>query len=250
MPNNLGIYNEDELVAAINNKKVFELSRNLKFIFCRIYGPLDEEEILHAERLNNFMKPDFWVEYKGNRKYISLKSGRATEVHQEKLETFVPFLRENGLSEESIKFFKEYCYADGTEDGTGKEAYDFPRLKLHYEKRIAKFNKELIDNPTLINKILYRCVFEGAIPNAIPADYIYFGNSEYGEIMSFKQLQKHMSYRTYSFMTNPHIGPLQFRAKIRGQARDPSKEYLRHCVQIWWANLEAEIHYIASRFSL
>ena len=250
MPSNFGIFTEEEMAMAINNKRVCELPKNLRYTLFRIYGPLEEEEIVHADRLRNHMKPDIWVEYKGIKKYISIKSGRATELHQEKLETFVPFLKQKGLSEESCKFLKEYCYGDGTDDGSGEQAYEFVRLKEHFRERSALFNKEVISKPDLVNEVLYRCIFGGAIQNGIEADYIYFGDAEYGNIMSWKQLKKHTSFRTWGFMDNPHFGPLQFKAKIRGQARNPEKEYLRHCVELWWANLEPDLRFISNRYNL
>ena len=87
MGTNFGTFIEEEMVIAINNRKVYELPRNLKFTLYRMFGPLKDEETFQAGRLGNHMKPDIWVEYEGTRKYISIKSGRATELHQEKLDT-------------------------------------------------------------------------------------------------------------------------------------------------------------------
>ena len=60
-----------------------------------------------------------FIEYKGNRKYISLKSGKADEIAQEGIKNFVLYLRKCGLSKRSQKTILLYHFGDGTNDGSG-----------------------------------------------------------------------------------------------------------------------------------
>ena len=248
MSNN-GIRNEYEIVDAINNKKVKDLSQNFQFNLKKIFGVMDENEVIIAERVANHTKPDIWVEYKGIRKYISIKSGRANEVHLEQLTTLVEFFKENALPEEFINFFKEYCYGDGTTDGSHGVPYEFAQLKLLYKDKSKRFNREILSKHYLIENVIDRAIFSGA-KGGVPADYIYFGDIYYGELVSKKQIFKHLMIQKWSYMDNPHIGPLQFRMMQRGYPSRPEFEYKRHMVCFWWANLEADLRYIARRYDI
>lgn len=250
MPANKGLFNESQIIMAMANKKVRDIPQNLKFMLFKMFGPLDEDEIIHSEQLKDWIKPDIFIEYKGIKKYVSIKCGRATEVHAEYIDTFVDFLKEHGLSEESCKFIKEYCYGDGTDDGSGAEAMDFITLKMHFQDRAKKFNEEVMHNPYIIEKAILRCLFEGNRPGMQEAEYIYFGTPQYGALCSKKQILKHLTRRTWGFMGNPHIGPLQFRMHIRGQARFEENEYKRHTIDLWWANLQQDIEFISERYNI
>ena len=63
-----------------------------------IFGIFDPNEILKCELVEHYQKPDFFIEYKGSRKYISLKSGKADEIAQEGIKSFVLYLRKCGIS--------------------------------------------------------------------------------------------------------------------------------------------------------
>lgn len=250
MSSNKGLFNESQIVMTLANKKVKDIPQNLKYTLFRLFGPLDEEEIIKSAQISGMIKPDIYIEYKGNRKYISVKSGRATEVHAEYISSFVEFLKEYGLSDESCQFIKEYCYADGTDDGTGEEPMDFITLKTYFSKRTEIFNKEVMSNQYLIEKIIERCLFVGNRPNMEEAEYIYFGTAQYGTLCSKKQIMKHLKRRTWGFMGNPHFGPLQFRMHIRGKAKFPENEYKRHTIDLWWANLCPDLDFISERYNI
>ena len=250
MASNEGLFNESQIVMSIANKKVKDIPQNLKFILFKMFGPLDEEEIIKSEQIKDKIKPDIYIEYKGIRKYVSIKSGRTTHVHEEYISTFVEFLEDYGLGKEFCSFIKKYCYADGTEDGTGEEAMDFITLKMTFKNEIEKFNKEIMSNSYLIEKVIERCLFTGNRTGKEEADYIYFGTCQFGVIVSKKQIYKHIARRTWSFMGNPHFGPLQFTMHIRGKARYPENEYKRHTISLWWANLGPDLDFISDRYNI
>lgn len=238
-----GFQVEKEMAEAINKKKIKDLPQNLKYVIQRIYGKVDENEMVFAERIGDSNKPDIWVEYRGNRKFISIKCGHATEVHTEKVSTITDFLKKCGISEESLHFFLEYSYGDKTEDGTGHFEMPFHEMKKYYAKRAAKFNEEINSNDYLLYKLIDRALFIGS-HGATPAEFIYFGNVKYGEIVSRKEVMRQAMKKKWSFMTNPHFGPLQFKMDFRGPVRNPKYEYKRHMVVFWWANLKQEVGYI------
>ena len=100
---NTGILNEQLIVDALNNHKVKDLNHNLRFMLQEIYGVLNDEEIVESGLLEGYMKPDIFIKYKNETHYISIKEGRATTVHQDKIENFINTLRSINVSEKTIE---------------------------------------------------------------------------------------------------------------------------------------------------
>ena len=98
MPNVNGFYKEAEIVAALNDKRVCDIHYNMRYFLKEIFGVLDENKLVHAERIEGVMKPDFWVEYDGRKYYVSLKTGSTCNVHQEMIDMFIDYLRKNNIS--------------------------------------------------------------------------------------------------------------------------------------------------------
>ena len=173
MHKNIGRLKEDEFVLAINGKRADQLSHNLKHALREMFGLFDGQEILKAGLVDKYQKPDFYIEYKGIRKYVSLKTGRAETVSEEGLKQFLEYLRSWHLSIESQKTFLYYHFGDGTMDGSGEKRMEyFDLIKLLSEK-IAKMNKELNANKDFVKEVIHRCLFKGSVEENIPAEYIY-----------------------------------------------------------------------------
>ena len=150
MHKNIGRLKEDEFVAAIDGKKAKDLSHNLKHTLREIFGLFDGEEVLKSGLVEKLQKPDFFIEYKGIRKYISLKTGRAETVSEEGLKQFLAYLRSWNLSTESQKTFLYYHFGDGTLDGSGKERLAYFDLIAKLKDRIIALNAELNENKDFI----------------------------------------------------------------------------------------------------
>ena len=72
-----------------------------------------------------------------------------------------------------------------------------------------------------------------------------------GYFCTKRQIFTHIDNRKWGFMNNPHIGPLQFRAHIRGKKfEDEEKEKGRHQIYLWWANLGDDIKFISERYKM
>lgn len=77
---------------------------------------------------------------------------------------------------------------------------------------------------------------------------IYHGDIHYGVVCSKTQILKHIDYRNWAYMNNPHIGPIQFRAHARYIGKEIKNEERRWEIDFWWANLGADLDYIAERY--
>ena len=64
-PVNQGYLREDEMIEFLNNKKVANLSSNLRSLLVSLFGVVDPEEVIKCEYGVEFTKPDFVITYKG-----------------------------------------------------------------------------------------------------------------------------------------------------------------------------------------
>ena len=247
MPTNHGFLREDEMVYHLDKRKVKDLSNNLYHMMQELYGVLDEEEVITCYKTDDFIKPDFVIIYKDETRYVSMKSGRSEIVHSECIKDFVLFLRSLGVSRETQKTVLYYHYGDGTLDGTGKERYDYDKLRYLLHDRIAKANEEF-HNIDIIMSVIERCVFTGTRSNAIPIDALYHGYFEFGTVATKKQIIKHLKRKKWDYIQNLHIGPLQLRPHARYVGTTIKNERKRQTLECYWTNLLSDIDYISKRY--
>ncbi len=248
MHKNIGRLKEDEFVFALNNKRAGDLSHNLKHVLREMFGLFSEDEIVKCGLVDKFQKPDFYIEFHGIRKYVSLKSGRANVVAQEGLKQFLEYLRNWNLSVEGQKTLLLYHFGDGTMDGSGKKRLEYMDIMRILRSKIKSLNEEFNNNKEFVKDIIYRCLFKGTQEGNIEADYIYHGDINYGVVCSKEQIFKHIDRRDWAFMDNLHIGPIQFRPHARYSDKEIKNEESRWKIDFWWANLAADLDYIAERY--
>lgn len=248
MPTNHGFLREDEMVYRLDQKKVRDLNNNLYHMMQELYGVLDDDEVITCYKTEDYIKPDFVIVYKGQTRYVSMKSGRSDIVHSEHVKTFVLFLRALGISKETQKTILYYHYGDGTLDGTGKRRFHYDELRYKLHDRIQKANEELNESKEFILKVIEHCVFVGTRENAIPIDCLYHGDYEFGTVATVKQITKHIKRKNWDFVQNLHIGPLHLRPHARYVDKPVVNERRRNTLECDWVNLPQDIDYISKRY--
>ena len=240
---NKGFRNERQLVYIFDQAKVGELPKPKRYILREIFGALDDEEIIKCDVVQGMQKPDIYIEYKGIRKYLSIKTGRLGSVHQEKIETLLPFFKEVGFTDEMLFYFKLFFYRDGTADGTGETKHTIMEMIEKYPKEVARFNEFINSDYQIIEKVIDRIMFKGSHEENIAADYLYLPDLPDEIILSRKMIMNYIHKKSWKFLHNPHIGPLQYRPHILETDNEWKKKYT-HRVDFWWISLEADAKYI------
>lgn len=248
MPTNNGKQKELEMIVHLHNKHVNELSNNLRNLLTALYGVLDDNEIVKCELVEGFIKPDFVIAYKGIQKYVSMKTGRAESVHEENIKTFILFLRSLGISTRTQQTILLYHYGDGTLDGSNDRRIEYNKLRLMLDSRIQEANEELNSTKELVLKVIERCLITGTLEKAIPIDCIYFGDYRFGEVATARQITTHVKRKSWHWMKNLHIGPIQLRPHARYYNKEIKSEKRRQKLECYWANLSSDISYISSRY--
>ena len=247
-----GFVVENLLISALNNKKVKELNDNLKEMLEKLFGDIDEDEIVECEKFKGFFKPDIVITYQGNKKYVSVKSGNAVTVHEEQLSTFVSFLHKTGFSKEALDTVKLYQYGDGTTDGTGEKRMNWREVYEKYADKIKKANIEFNRDKMKVYKVMDRLLFQGVDVEAIQADAIYHGDVDNGVLVTKDSVDGYFAFKEWNQYDALHIGPffLKPHSRFVGVPDDRIKnEHLRHKIQINWSNMKADMLYIDKYFS-
>ena len=247
---NYGHLFEEQFIDALDNKSVRKLEHTMKWVLERIYGPMSNLKKVYCCRAEDFIKPDVVVTYNFRRVFISLKTGTAQEVHREKIDTFIPFLRELGISEYTLKTIALFQFGDMTLNGTGTRRMDTNEIYKILEKRIMEANEELNRDKKTVQKIMHRLLFKGVCDAAAEADYIYHGSLLDGILVSQKQVKKYIDKKDFSFLANLHIGPLLLRPHARYAGVPVKNEKSRREITFYWPNFRADLEYIDKRFGI
>ena len=242
---------EEKLCESINNKTYYDLNKNLQYLVFYLFRHLNKEIKFNCFCTKNFNKPDICISQQRDLKYISVKSGQCEGVHNEDLRTFIEFLKENKISDESIETYLLYHYGDGTTDGTGERRMNTIEVRFTYDDRIKKMNEEFNESKDFIKKFANRVLFQGVDPDAVKAEFIYHGDVDYGVFCSRNQIMRHIERRNWDYMqTCVHIGPFTLRPHARyarSTYNNVKHEDHRHIGSVNYPRFLQDLMYISSR---
>lgn len=181
-----GNANENNLVEALNNKSFDDLNDNLKSFIKSLNPNIKNNDIISASKLAGHYKSDLKIKVKDNTYNISVKMGSNNSVHQEKIESFIDFLKNQyNISDDLANDLKFFIWGDGTLDGSAPISdrmnvstikKNYPELINNIKLALSKYKTDLID----------RFVFTGIYNDSI--DYIYHGDPNYGIWASQKEI--------------------------------------------------------------
>ncbi len=241
---------EKEMVHALNGKTVSELNNNLKSLMKNLFGIIDDSLPIKAYLVEGTNKTDFVIEYDDRQRNVSMKSGAATVVHNEQLPKFIAYLESVGISKRTCDTICLFHYGDGTTDGSNPDQrQNYQTVFVGLEERIREANRELNASMELIEDFVIRFVFKGADENNIEADCLYFGDVDYGVVVTKKQVLKSIQRRTFDYYENLHLGPILIRPDSRYVDKEIASTKNRNRIVCYIPNLRATCEYIARRYS-
>lgn len=249
MSANEGSLNEERMVVALNDKTFDELNPNLQTFILQLFPQLDKSKKINCYHAEPYTKPDIMISQGITRHFISLKTGTSDTVHNERIEPFIEFLKENGFDDYTIESFLLYHYGDGTTDGTGKKRLGVFEVRKEYDERIRALNAAFNKDKSFVKKFADRVMFKGVEPLSEPADVIYHGTEEFGVFMSRFQLMRHIDFRDWSYMQFVvHIGPFVLRPRARYPGKEIKNDDNRKFVVVNYPRLVSDMLYIRNRY--
>lgn len=240
---------EDELCKALNKKKIGSLNQNLQHFIRHLFPEANFHQKIMCELTDNYVKPDIIITWKRRVARVSIKTGQASTLHGEDIKPFILFLRSIGVSTETQKTILYYQFGDGTLDGSGEKRMNYHDVYNWLEERIAKANQELNDRFEIIEKVVERVVFQGVNPTADPADYVYYGDLDYGVVISRKQIMSHIKKKSWNYFDNLHIGPILLKAHARYAERQIVSDARRRKITCYWSHFAEDMAYIDKRYT-
>jgi len=243
--NSSGFVNEDELFQALNGKYYPQLNGNMQEFICFVNNCSVPRSKIIAEKTGGQEKCDLVIVLDGKRTKVSIKKGAGNSVHQEPLETFISYLRENYTDffeylADDIRFF---IWGDGTLDGKGKKEHRMRASEIAggYPEKIKRIKIFLKKHK---RELIKRFLLEGITRNSV--DFIFYGNSEAGlwalseEVLELLCSEKYESKR----ITLP-VGGLSLQAWNRaiGDTAE-STERKRGVIQAKWGKLQEHLEII------
>lgn len=236
MTNN-GFINETQLKESLNGNKYSELNDNLKNLILKVNKNSIPKSI--KVKQTGGAKKDDLILILDNKEYtISIKNGKGNSVHQEKLEPFICYLKDN--FEDNIKVFNDirhFIWGDNTLNGNGKiqDRISAIKYKKLYPERISniqdyfdKYQRELI----------IRFVLTGVNSNS-KIDYIYYGTHEKGILKSSEEVLNVLLNNKSKGTIN--IGRLNFQAWNRNINGGSASEEKRGVVQLKWSDINSDL---------
>ena len=245
---NTGTQNEIDLVNAFNKQRFKNLNINLQNVIFEIFGEVKPNTKIKCKLTDCFIKPDIVIECEGKQAFISVKNNRAEIVHREDIKSFILFLRTFNISLETQRTILLYQYGDGTLDGSGEKRMNYHEVYDWLHARIDKANEELNGKFEIIMSTFERVLFQGVDITAQSAEYIYYGDVNYGILISRRQLERHLKTKEWGWYDNLHIGPILLRPHARYANRAIVSDERRKQITFYWPKMEADMVYIGRRY--
>ena len=238
--NSDGFRNEINIEKCLDFKLFEELNPNLKHFMMDVFkGYSLKGKRIHAIRCRVNVKPDFYLHVDDIPKevYVSVKKGSGNSVHQESLASFVYFLKSIGATDEIINSLKMFHYGDGTTDNTGVNRLAVTQFVKENPDVVIASN-EFFSQQSIMDSIIERAVFTGAISDAPRAEYIYHGSAYSGVWASRDEIYDYI----HSMLLTTHkksinVGPLTYQVWNRNLERKANAEKKREQMQFKWASL-------------
>jgi len=237
---NIGYFNEFEIVDALNKKQYSQLNGFMKYCVSFMYPSILDSDIIYAEKYLPHAKADLKIEVNGEEKYISVKSSRSSYVHAEGIPTFIEYLKDMDISQRTIDTILFFQYGDGTLNGTGQIRCSHEEIMEKMKNEIYKANYEMSE-PKFVKKTIERFMFTGGHDETHPVDFVLFGDPNFGVIASKEEIITYaLRKRIYTIRTL-HIGPIIIRPYLRDINFVSRYQEKRNVIQGDWHNLLQDI---------
>lgn len=252
--NSQGFENQEKIIKVLNNSRVYELPTALKNIVIEMYPNVASSEIVKAYKItDNDIKPKISVCINGETKYLSVFMGNGNGVHQENINTFIPFCKEKlGMTDSEEESFRYIIYADGTTDGNSKaedRLGDTLEIKEKYAKEIRivqnfidRNRRELVERFLMYGKA-------GKEKN-IKSEYIYYGTNQTGRLLPYSEVVKFIVEQENSKSALLSIGPLTLQTWNRNLRAIPEYEKKRNSLQVKWGKMKNSLNQIREQMEV
>ena len=231
-----GFQNEIQLIETINSIPFANLSAAFKNVLKKMNKGIIPKN-MSAKKIGGKAKPDILIKLDSNVVYVSVKKGTGNSVHQEKLETFIPFVKNLGASDEITRAIELFTWSDGTVDGSGKVT------ERKYIKEMAnEYPSELKLIQSFFNsykkRLIHRFITTG-IYNYDKVTHLIYGDINNIYAAPIAKVESFLSSQDTNASIS--VGKLSFQAWNVVKNGNPNTENRRGQIQLKWGGLKKDI---------
>lgn len=232
-----GFDNENEFIEHFNKANTFEeLNNNLQKVVLKVNtGKIPNK--IGAKKYGGANKADLSILLDDKEFSVSVKKGSGNSLHQEPVEEFIKFLKNEIEDNESIfNDIRFFIWGDLTYDGSGKiiDRMSGSELKKNYIERVNNIQR-YFDNHK--EKLINRFIIEGVVSKT-KAEFLLYGNVIDCVIVSEDKVFQFAK----NIAKNPiSIGVLTFQAWNRNITGRHDMEKRRGQIQLKWGTLKTDL---------
>jgi len=231
-----GFENENDFIEQLNNKSFKELNDNLKRLILKVNSGI-EPKVIFANKIAGIDKADISIKLDDKEYLVSLKKGSGNSVHQEPIENFINYLKNNFENNEVVfNNLRHFIWGDKSLDGSGKieNRIGAPQYKKEYPEKVFSIQNYF---DIYSKELLERFILTGAVSKS-KAEYLIYGDVNNCEIVSKENLMK---FAITSIKHPISIGCLTFQAWNRNINGGIKSEKKRGQIQLKWGSLKDDI---------
>lgn len=240
-----GFENENQLILALDGQTYEGLTPNLRRLVKVVFPDIDSQTRIVCKKKGGAVKADLELTYRGKSSGLSVKNGSGNSVHQEPVEKFIEFLKQNFDDDKTVfDCIRHFIWGDGTLDGSAEKSkrIDARRyVKSHNENlEIIKkyFDKHKRD-------LILRFVLLGDKGTNM-ADFIYYGDVGEGYCVEGSKVLDYLTDPSNESKSAVPLGPLTFQAWNRAIKESSVSEGKRGVIQLKWPDIKAVLKALSS----
>jgi len=242
---NKGHANEVEMISLIHGKYLENLPHNTQSWMKQLFGR--DHGFVTAIKLNNEQKADILITLDGVKKYLSIKSGESNSFHAEQIKTFIPFLRNIGVSNKTLKTIVYYHYGDLTLNGTGPTRFSSAQLRMYHQDYFKQASEEL-SQAHLLKPIIERTIMQGRYDTNYQIDGVYYGTPEAGYFLHSKDILNILTRKSYRRKNGTiNISMLTYQPGSRNLYRVSGGDIKREQSVIKWRSFKDDVMELKKR---
>ncbi|MBU5227040.1 hypothetical protein KQI36_10355 [Clostridium senegalense] len=248
-----GFKNEKALAYELNERKYKDLNTNLKkfieYICKQEKIALTMDIMINSEKVKGQVKRDIYIKIDNKEFGVSVKMGSGNSVHQEKVESFISWAKENtDITELEENDLRIMIWADGTTDGSKEINFDengkvIGRFGAKDFKKLYPGKLERLNNFFDRNRkpIILRALFDGKGQGV--ATYLYKGTTLNGRWISKEEyIKKFIDVEDKVKRDTPKVGNLTYQAYNSSLQATESGERKRGDIQFKYGSMADDLY--------
>lgn len=233
-----GFINEKKFAKILDNKKIYQLPRELKKLIYYLFKNVKETDFVECWQSKYLEKADIKIKINNEIKGISIKTGKYCSMHQESTESLYPFLRKIGIEEKIINNIDDFL--DGKINEKRVDAITY----IFYNYKKTKEIREVFNNYYIKINLILRFIFQGTEKQKYGCDAIIHGTPDNFIWATKDEILKYLINYQNNHEIYLKFSALNFKSYDRNMRNSISEKINQNEIQIKWYSLKEDLENI------